>query len=269
MVAPPYDVVDPGERAVLAARHSANSILVELPEPDPRTGGDRYEAAAARLAAWTAEGILVRDAVPTFYPYRMTAPDGSVTLGVLGVLGLEPTSARRDPPPRGDPPEGPDRPPRAAGRHPGQPLPHLGSVARPRPDGAAGRVRRPGGHGDRRRRGPPRAVGGRRPGRRGRLADRVGSAPVVVADGHHRLAVASPTWPAPVPAPRGPTVSSPWWSSWPRTCCPWDPSTGSCPGCPTGSTWSTSSPRGSTSPGPATSTTARRPPWASPRRWPW
>ncbi len=93
VVAPPYDVVGPVERATLAARHSANAILVELPEPDPRTGDDRYAAAAARLAAWTSGGILVRDAVPALYPYRMTAPDGSVTLGVLGVLGLEEASA--------------------------------------------------------------------------------------------------------------------------------------------------------------------------------
>jgi uncharacterized protein (DUF1015 family) len=93
VVAPPYDVVGPAERAMLAARHSANSILVELPEPDSRTGADRYEAAAARLAGWVADGILVRDPAPAFYPYRMTAPDGSVTLGVLGVLGLEAPSA--------------------------------------------------------------------------------------------------------------------------------------------------------------------------------
>jgi uncharacterized protein (DUF1015 family) len=93
VVAPPYDVVGPDERATLAARHSANSILVELPEPDPRSGGDRYEAAAARLAGWVADGILVQDPVPTFYPYRMTAPGGAVTLGVLGVLGLDEASA--------------------------------------------------------------------------------------------------------------------------------------------------------------------------------
>ena len=89
VVAPPYDVVGPEERAELVARHSANAILVELPEPDPRTGLDRYRAAAARLAEWVDEGILVRDPTPVFYPYRMTDTDGSVTLGVLGVLGLD------------------------------------------------------------------------------------------------------------------------------------------------------------------------------------
>ena len=92
VIAPPYDVVGPTERAALAARHSANAILVELPEPDPRSGGDRYAAAAARLDAWRSDGILVRDPVPAFYAYRMTDTDGSVTVGVLGELGIEPGS---------------------------------------------------------------------------------------------------------------------------------------------------------------------------------
>ncbi len=91
VVAPPYDVVGPEERAALAARHSANAILVELPEPDPRYG-DRYATAAALQSAWRSGGILVRDPAPAFYPYRMTAGDGSVTLGVLGELGIEPGS---------------------------------------------------------------------------------------------------------------------------------------------------------------------------------
>jgi len=89
VIAPPYDVVDPGQRSTLAARHSANSILVELPEPEPRRRVDRYRGAADRLAAWVADGIVVRDAVAGFYPYRMTDTDGTTTLGVLGVLGLD------------------------------------------------------------------------------------------------------------------------------------------------------------------------------------
>ena len=93
VVAPPYDVVGPDERAALVARHSANSILVELPEPDPRTGADRYAGAAARLAQWEIEGILVRDPTAALYPYRMPGTDGAVTLGVLGVLGLDAASA--------------------------------------------------------------------------------------------------------------------------------------------------------------------------------
>jgi uncharacterized protein (DUF1015 family) len=92
VIAPPYDVVGPEERAALAARHSANSILVELPEPDARTGHDRYLAAADRLTGWEEDGLVVRDPAPVFYTYRMTDTDGSVTLGVLGVLGIDDAS---------------------------------------------------------------------------------------------------------------------------------------------------------------------------------
>jgi uncharacterized protein (DUF1015 family) len=92
VMAPPYDVVGPEQRSVLAARHSANAILVELPEPDPRSGADRYVGAAARLAEWRADGVLMADPDDVFYAYRMTDTDGSTTLGVLGVLGLDKAS---------------------------------------------------------------------------------------------------------------------------------------------------------------------------------
>ena len=89
VIAPPYDVVGPAERATLAARHSANAIHVELPAEDPRAGLDRYQAAARTFATWRQEGVLVPDA-PAFYGYRMTEPDGGTTTGVLGALGCEP-----------------------------------------------------------------------------------------------------------------------------------------------------------------------------------
>ncbi len=89
VLAPPYDVVGPEERARLAARHSANSIRVELPEADHRAGLDRYQGAAAQLAIWTDDGILRRDPAPVFYAYRMTDVDGHATNGVIGALGLD------------------------------------------------------------------------------------------------------------------------------------------------------------------------------------
>ncbi len=46
VIAPPYDIVGPDERAVLAARHRANAIHVELPVQDTRTGLDQYRSAA-------------------------------------------------------------------------------------------------------------------------------------------------------------------------------------------------------------------------------
>jgi len=89
VIAPPYDVVSPSQRAVLAARHPANAIHVELPEEDAARGLDRYAAAARLLAEWTDAGTVRRDAAPAFYAYRMRTPAGSVTTGVIGALFCE------------------------------------------------------------------------------------------------------------------------------------------------------------------------------------
>ena len=88
VIAPPYDVVDADERGRLAARHRANAVLVELPDEDRPSGRDRYAQAAHLLAAWTDEGILRRDPKPAIYVYRMVVPGGPTTTGVLGALGL-------------------------------------------------------------------------------------------------------------------------------------------------------------------------------------
>lgn len=92
VVAPPYDVVGPAERARLAARSPYNAIHVELPE-DPG-GGDRYERAGWLFSSWRDEGILRRSSEPSFYLYRMTfeTDDGTrrTTTGLFGALGLDP-----------------------------------------------------------------------------------------------------------------------------------------------------------------------------------
>ena len=90
VIAPPYDVVGPEERAVLAARHRANAIHVELPVPDTRTGLDRYRSAAQIFTTWRADGVIVPEAREVFYAYRMTVPSGRSTTGVIGALECEP-----------------------------------------------------------------------------------------------------------------------------------------------------------------------------------
>jgi uncharacterized protein (DUF1015 family) len=90
VIAPPYDVVDAAERAALAARHSANAIHVELPADDPRSGLDRYRAAARTFEGWRAAGTVVADDTPAFYAYRMTdAASGASTTGVISALWCE------------------------------------------------------------------------------------------------------------------------------------------------------------------------------------
>ncbi|MDX6663942.1 MAG: hypothetical protein QOG68_148 [Solirubrobacteraceae bacterium] len=74
LVAPPYDVIDPAQRAELAARSPHNAVLVDLPE-----GDDPYATAAALLAGWQAEGAVVRDATPALWALTQdyTGPDGT------------------------------------------------------------------------------------------------------------------------------------------------------------------------------------------------
>ena len=76
VTSPPYDVIDPEQRAELAARSPYNVVHVDLPEaPD---GGDRYEEAARILDNWRSGGAVVQDEDPALWALtqRYTGPDG-------------------------------------------------------------------------------------------------------------------------------------------------------------------------------------------------
>jgi uncharacterized protein (DUF1015 family) len=60
LIAPPYDVISPDERARLAAASPHAFVRIDLPQGD-------YAGAARTLRAWLAEGTLVRDAQPALY----------------------------------------------------------------------------------------------------------------------------------------------------------------------------------------------------------
>ncbi|MDQ3849658.1 MAG: DUF1015 domain-containing protein [Actinomycetota bacterium] len=76
LAAPPYDVIDPDQRAELQARSPYNVVAIDLPE-DPE-GGDRYAHAAALWQRWAAEGAVVADGEPALWALVQdyTAPDG-------------------------------------------------------------------------------------------------------------------------------------------------------------------------------------------------
>lgn len=90
VTAPPYDVIDAEERARLAARSDRNAVLFDL--PDEADGPGRYDDAAAMLERLQTEGVLVTDDAPSFYVYRMVYADEQGrqrrTTGVLGALQL-------------------------------------------------------------------------------------------------------------------------------------------------------------------------------------
>ena len=90
VVAPPYDVVGDDERRRLQARNPHNVVGVDLPQDEG--GRDRYEVARLLFAEWLDTGVLVVDPEPSFYVYRMGFRDeaGRVrqTTGIIGALEL-------------------------------------------------------------------------------------------------------------------------------------------------------------------------------------
>lgn len=90
VIAPPYDVLSEADVDALAARDPHNIVHVDV----PRGGDERYQAAAATLQDWLAEGALVQDDEPSFTIYRMRFTDATgarrTISGVLGGLEVMP-----------------------------------------------------------------------------------------------------------------------------------------------------------------------------------
>ncbi|MEO8878223.1 MAG: DUF1015 domain-containing protein [Polyangiaceae bacterium] len=98
VVAPPYDVISPEDRAALAARDPHNVVRLILPEGELDA---KYTHAAELLAAWRKEGVLARDIQPAFYGYEQTftkpgSKDGKrfTRRGFLGLVRLAPYSEK-------------------------------------------------------------------------------------------------------------------------------------------------------------------------------
>jgi len=71
VVAPPYDVIDPEMRARLVARDPANVVRLDMPVEELGDGpDDRYRRAARTLAAWRSDGTLRKDPQPSIYVYE-------------------------------------------------------------------------------------------------------------------------------------------------------------------------------------------------------
>ncbi|MDQ3944671.1 MAG: DUF1015 domain-containing protein [Actinomycetota bacterium] len=91
LTAPPYDVIDAEARARLEAAHPMNAVHLILPRD--QQPGDRYQRAAQCLQEWRRKGVLEADP-PRLYLYRMAFTDDvgepRVTTGVVGALALSP-----------------------------------------------------------------------------------------------------------------------------------------------------------------------------------
>jgi uncharacterized protein (DUF1015 family) len=86
LIAPPYDVLSDGDLDDLEGRDPHNIVHVDVPRD--RDGDDRYRRAAQRLRTWIDEGILARDADPSFTLYRMRfVDDAGRRREIAGVMG--------------------------------------------------------------------------------------------------------------------------------------------------------------------------------------
>ena len=91
MTAPPYDVIDEEGRERLEAAHPHNAVRLILPRDVD--SGDRYRRAGEAFEQWRADGVLAADA-PHLYAYRMGFTDDAGRprrmTGVVGALALSP-----------------------------------------------------------------------------------------------------------------------------------------------------------------------------------
>ena len=100
MIAPPYDVIDPAERARYAALDPDNIVHIMLPEAPPGAADDaRYRVAAEQLAAWRRASVLRRDPEPALYVLAQdfTLPTGErrTRRGVFAAVAAEGYEPRR------------------------------------------------------------------------------------------------------------------------------------------------------------------------------
>jgi uncharacterized protein (DUF1015 family) len=92
VAAPPYDVLSSDEARMRAAGKPWSFLHISKPEIDLPPGTDPcsaavYAKAAENLGRMLAEGVLLRDAQPAFYAYRLIL-DSHVQIGIVGAASI-------------------------------------------------------------------------------------------------------------------------------------------------------------------------------------
>jgi uncharacterized protein (DUF1015 family) len=99
LVAPPYDVIDAGQRAALLERSPFNVVAIDLPQGEPGSGRDPYESAEQLFESWLLQGVLARDSTPALWAHTQdyTGPDGRsrTRRGFFCRVRIEPYGAGR------------------------------------------------------------------------------------------------------------------------------------------------------------------------------
>lgn len=98
VIAPPYDVISPEQRATLEAQHGRNIVALDLPRGE---GDDKYANARRLLDQWVSEGTLREDGQPAIYRYEQTfsfdigtGPQTYVRKGFIAAIELSPFADR-------------------------------------------------------------------------------------------------------------------------------------------------------------------------------
>lgn len=98
VIAPPYDVISPEQRAQLEAQHQRNIVHLDLPRGE---GDGKYLHARELLDSWIADGSLREDAQPAIYRYQQifSFDDGTgqrtyTRKGFIASIQLSPFSER-------------------------------------------------------------------------------------------------------------------------------------------------------------------------------
>ncbi|MBM4421236.1 MAG: DUF1015 domain-containing protein [Chloroflexi bacterium] len=95
VISPPYDIIAPAEREALLERSPHNVVRVEFGKEQPGDSptSDKYTRARDDLRAWSRDGLLARDASPSFYvtEHEFVVDDArAVRRGLLGALRVYP-----------------------------------------------------------------------------------------------------------------------------------------------------------------------------------
>ncbi|MBO0825078.1 MAG: DUF1015 domain-containing protein [Actinobacteria bacterium] len=94
VTSPPYDVIAADNEPRLMAADPHNVVRLILPMPSAGQPANGYQNAAADLARWLTDGILVPDPEPALYVYEQAATgQGVLQRGLIGALGLVPYAA--------------------------------------------------------------------------------------------------------------------------------------------------------------------------------
>lgn len=92
LLAPPYDIITPAQRLELLARHPHNAVRIELPADPADVDQAAYQVAAETVADWRRSGVLVKDTAPTVTVHQMRwlgSEGEQVATGLLVRLKLE------------------------------------------------------------------------------------------------------------------------------------------------------------------------------------